>query len=511
MSNDLTPVLVGCGQLTQREADPLQALNAMDLAAAAARLAAEDAQGGDALLQALDTIVVIRSFADTSWRFTSPFGGPSNPPESVARRIGNQRAKRLVYTWPGGNMPQWSVNRLFEMVTRGEVEAAMVCGAEALATQRNARRADVSLDWSEESSRQPLLWGVEKRGWSDLEARHRMEGAIFAYPLFENALRGRAGRSVAEHRQSMGELFAEFASVAAQNPLADRRAGYSAEQIADVTEKNPYIGLPYTRLMNANPYIDQSAALILTSVGKARALGIPEHRWVYLHGCADAYDHWYVTDRIDYHSSPAMRSVAREALEMAGCSLADIDRFDIYSCFPSAVQIACEEMELSLNDSRGLTVTGGLPYFGGPGNNYVTHAIAQMMCELRRTPGSTGMVTANGNYITKQSMGIYSTDAPAKTFAPRAPQLYQARIDADRGPDVVEQADGRATVETYTVMHNRGIPDSAIVIGRQDDGRRFIANTIDDPGLLRELADSDLLGVTGRVRCRDKRNFFVPD
>ena len=151
MDESRIPILVGSGQITQRERDPKAALNAMDLTAAAARKAADNAQGGDALLRALDTIVVLRSFSETSWRFKSPFGDPKNPPKSIANRIGNSAARRLVYTHPGGNMPQWSVNRLFEMVTRGEVGAAMICGGEALATQKAAERAKLALDWNEDA------------------------------------------------------------------------------------------------------------------------------------------------------------------------------------------------------------------------------------------------------------------------------------------------------------------------------------------------------------------------
>lgn len=509
--HDRTPILVGCGQITQREPDPKRAKSAMALAADAARAAANDAGVGEPLVQALDTIVVLRAFADTSWRFASPFGGPANPPQSIARRLGNQTVKRLIYTWPGGNMPQWSVNRLFEMIARGEVDAALVCGAEALATQRTARRAGVVLDWNEPSEQSPQLWGIERRGWSDLEEAHRMAGAIYAYPLFENALRGEAGRDLDTHLGAMGALFASFAAVAANNPLADRRDGFSAEAIADVGSRNPYIGFPYTRLMNANAYIDQSAAVIMTSVGRARALGIAEDRWVYLHGCADAHDHWYITDRINYHSSPAMRIVAEQAFEMAQMAIADVDHFDIYSCFPSAVQIACNEMGLASDDPRGLTVTGGLPYFGGPGNNYVTHAIAQMMIRLRAAPGTTGMVTANGNYVTKQSIGLYSSAPVVRRFAPRRPVEYQRQIDADRGPPVVEIAAGRAVVETYTVMHKKGVPEFAIVIGRLADGSRFIANTPDDPQLLHDLTRLEFLGAGGRLQHDGKRNIFVPD
>jgi acetyl-CoA C-acetyltransferase len=510
MDEKLVPILVGSGQITQREPDPRVALNAMDLTAAAARKAAEDAHGGDALLRALDAIVVLRSFSDTSWRFKSPFGGPSNPPKSIASRLGITGARRLIYTHPGGNMPQWCVNRLFEMVTRAEIGAAIVCGGEALATQKAAERAGLTLDWNEDAGGEPEQWGIATRGWSDMEDRHRMAGAIFAYPLFENGIRSHLQRSLPQHLEAVGKLFAHFAGVAKANPLADRRQGFTAEQIATVGPGNPYIGFPYTKLMNSNAFIDQAAAVILTSVAKARELGIPRDRWVYLHGCADAHDHWYISDRHNFHSSPAMRIVGKEALEMAEIGIDGIDKFDLYSCFPSAVQIACREMNIPQADSRGLTVTGGLPYFGGPGNNYVTHSIAQMMDEVRKKPGIRGMVTANGNYVTKQSAGIYSMRPATKSFAPKNPATYQAAIDRDKGAVVAEAADGSATVETYTVMHDRKGPSYAILFGRLGDGRRFIANTPEDPRLLQEMVDHDLIGKAGRVRHDSGRNIFAP-
>lgn len=49
---------------------------------------------------------------------------------------------------------------------------------------------------------------------------------------------------------------------------------------------------------------------------------------------------------------------------------------------------------LSADDSRGLTVTGGPPFFGGAGNNYSMHAIAETVALLRATPGAYGMPDA---------------------------------------------------------------------------------------------------------------------
>ncbi|MBU2531238.1 MAG: acetyl-CoA acetyltransferase, partial [Alphaproteobacteria bacterium] len=268
MDAERTPVLVGCGQITQREPDPKRALSPLELTAAAARQASENSGAGQRLLDALDTIVILRSFSDTSWRFTSPFGGSKNPPKSVADRIGATSIKRYVYTYPGGNMPQWSVNRLFEKIVSGEVGAAMIAGGESLATQKAAQRAKIELDWNEDPGGSFESWGVATRGWNDIEDRHKMAGAIFAYPLFENSIRGNRNHTIEQHLAAMGRLFQRFAAVAAENPLADRRQGFGAEQIATPGADNPFIGFPYTKLMNSNAFIDQSAAVIMTSAAK---------------------------------------------------------------------------------------------------------------------------------------------------------------------------------------------------------------------------------------------------
>ena len=417
MTDDRTPVLVGCGQTTQRQPDARAALAPLHLMAHAARLAAADSGGGAALLAALDTVVVIRLFVDTSPRFASPFG-----------RHANLRRSGPASHWPGV-MPR-PLTPLTPLQGR----------------RRRRFRA---------------LGCRHPRGWSPVEEHHGARAAITAYPLFESAIQGALGRSIGQHQAVMGTLLARFAAVAAANSLSDRRAGYSAAQIAQVAPGNPTIAWPYTRLMCANAFIGQGAALILSSVGQARRLGIPRAKWVFLHGCADAHDHWFVSDRRDCHSSPAMHRVFDETFRMAGATLADRAAFDIYCCFASAVQIASAELGLAPDDACGLTLTGGLPYFGGPGNHYVTHAIAAMMVRLRAQPGQRGLVNANGNCVTKHSAGIYATEPPTQPFAPVDPARYQAELDRVPRPPFSALASGAARIETYTVTHDKTGPRAA--------------------------------------------------
>ncbi len=508
-ADDRTPILIGAGAVTDTSTPVEQARSPFDLVASAAQKALADC-GAPGMAQAIDTIALLRFFSDTSFRFATKLGASTNPPRSVAKRLGIA-PPREIYTWNGGNMPQYLVNWFSEEIAGGRMRAALICGGEALRTQHGAERLGLQGVWNEDPGGSPELVGESKRGWSDHEDAHGLRAAIAMYPLIENAVRGAKGNDIPTHLREMSELFARFAAVAADNPLATRREGYSAERLATVNDANRWIGFPYPRLMNANAFIDQAGALIITSVGEARRAGVPESQWVYLHGCADGHDHWYLTERDDIARSPAMKRGAKKALAMAGKSIDDMALFDLYSCFPSAVEIACNELGLAEDDARGLTITGGLPYFGGPGNSYVLFSIAEMVWKLRAKAGEFGLVTANGNYITKHSWGVYSTTPTRGAWTRGSPQVLQAEIDALPKAPFTEAPSGEGTIETYTIMHGKAGPELGLVIGREtSSGKRFIANTPDDAATLIDLQAKEGLGRRGRISRDGARNIFTP-
>lgn len=504
---DNTPILVGCGDVTDMTTPGELGRSPYEITAQTAMLALKDA-AAPGLKEQIDSVAMLRFFADTSHRFDTKLGRSSNPPRSVTKRMGIAPAEH-IYTWNGGNMPQYMVNEYAERIQRGELRAAMVMGGEALRTQHTVERQNLPISWAEDPGGVPVLVGDSRRGWNDIEDRHNMRAAISIYPLFENAVRGFRGRDVRTHLDSIGKLMSQFSAVAAANPLATRRDGFTAEQLSTVTEENRWIGFPYPRYMNSNAFIDQSAAVVMTSVGVAKQLGIPRSKWVFLHGCADGHDHWYATDRINLHSSPAIRSASRLALNMANKTLNDFEFLDLYSCFASAVQIGCLEIGLEEDDPRKLTVTGGLPYFGGPGNNYVTHSISEMIRRVRSKPGSYGLVTANGNYVTKHSFGVYSTEAVEGTWQRESPAVLQRELNMLPKAPFTDNPNGNARIETYTVMHGRKGPEYGLVLGRLDStGERFVANTPpDEPNLLR-LRDEESLGRSGTVKTENGLSIF---
>lgn len=486
MTGRRTPVLVGAAQYTDRSSPPGAALAPPDLLARVGAAALADS-GGRGIV--IDALAVVRLFADTSSLFRSPFGQYGNLPRSVARRLG-QAPARLIYGPVGGHTPQMLVNLLAEEIRRGVIDAAMVAGGEAMRSQAAALRAGLELDWSEDTGDAPEKLGEETMLASRHEIAHGIALPVNVYPLFDNALAAHYGRSPREHRRRLGELMAPFTRVAAANPYAALPVARSAEELVTPTDGNRLIAYPYTKYLAANMFVDQAAALLLMSTEAADRAGVPAARRVYLHGCADAQDKILVSRRIDYHSSPAIRIGSQHALAQAGADAASLAHVDLYSCFPAAVEIAADMIGLAQDDPRGLTLTGGLPYFGGPGNNYATHAIAETVVRCRSRPGSTGLVFANGGYLTKHSFGVYST-TPADGWARVDPAGYQQEIDAMTSPDFTEAPSGDGRIETFTVVHDQGRPAFAIVIGRLDDGRRFLAQMRERLG---ELIDTPVIG-----------------
>jgi acetyl-CoA C-acetyltransferase len=492
------PVIVGVGQLTNHPKSIDETLEPLDMMERVAREAEEDA-GIGGLLERLESVQVVNFM---SWSYT-------NAPRMLAHSIGAE-PNHTVYSSIGGETPQRLVNETAHAIVNGRIRMALIAGAEALESRRLARKLGDQLPWSERATPQRID-GDTRPGFNAIEARHGATMPTRVYPLFENAIRAQLGLSVEEHQRRLGRLCSRFAGVAAENPYAWFPVARSPEEIATVSSRNRMVGFPYPKLMNAIIETDQAAAVLMMGSRTASELGIPEDRWIYLHGCGDAVDKWFISERINYHSSPAIRAATQRALGMAGIGVDDVAMLDLYSCFPSAVHMGLDALGMKPDDPRPLTVTGGLPYAGGPGNDYVMHSIATMTQRLRDSPAEYGLVTGLGWFATKHSAGVYSSRPPQGDWRRTDPAVDQREIDGAKVPQFSEQAEGDATVETYTVIFNReGEPEQGIVIGRlgNGSGARFFANTPPDRDLMLAITREEFVGRHGGVRVENERNVF---
>jgi acetyl-CoA C-acetyltransferase len=472
-----TPVLVGVGQLSNRVDRGAAPLEPVDLLVEAARLAEADT-GATGVLAALDAVKVVSIL---SWRY-------ADPGRIVADRVG-ATGVRTTYTTGGGQTPQALVHRTAEQVLAGEVDCVLIGGAEAWRTRQGARRSGEALAWADQGDVAP-----DELTGGDLDMNHPDELVlgigmpIQVYPMFDVAIRAAEGWTVAEHRDRLGRLYARFSEIAADNPHAWNREVLSAAQVAEATPENRMVGYPYTKRMNSYEMLDQAAALLCCSAERADALGIARDRWVFPHSGAEAKDP-YVSLRRSLHESPSMAAAGRTALALADVDADGVAHLDLYSCFPSAVELAAQALGLGPDGGgRDLTVTGGMSFAGGPWNDYVTHSIATMVDVLRAHPGDLGLVSANGGLASKEAFGIYGTNPPAEGFRLGRPQ---AEVDDRPGRALSTDHDGPVTVETYTVMHGRdGRPELAIAATLTPEGERAWATT-DDATVLATLLDGD--------------------
>ncbi|MFM5923877.1 MAG: acetyl-CoA acetyltransferase [Novosphingobium sp.] len=486
-----TPVIIGVGQYSERVGEPgYRELSHMDLAGEALKAAFVDAQAKRKLGPALDTLAAIRQFEISATRYSAPFGHSNNTPRSIARRAGANPARAILEV-VGGQGPQRLVGELAAEIAAGRSKMAAIVGAEAISTMRALLARGETRDWSERRRGSLEDRGTGYDGVLDRTAlRHGVAAPIAAYPLAENVRRERLGLSLPDYRLEIGKLFAPFSRVAAVNPHSAAPTARTAEELAELTERNRLVAEPYGRLVVARDQVNQGAAVVLASVGEARRLGVPEERWVHIHGVADCAEPSMLM-RENLERSPAAVAAISSALEVSGLDWKNIAATDLYSCFAIPVFNLLDAFGLDRDDPRGWTLTGGLPFFGGAGNNYSSHAIAEAVARCRADPGSFALVGANGGNMSKYAAAVYST-APASWKTSRWRSLPKIRPTFA----VLGAHDGEAVAESFTIQPGKH-GETATVVARVGDAR-VLANST-DPAVCAELRAGKVSGRAVRI------------
>ncbi|WP_028313876.1 acetyl-CoA acetyltransferase [Desulfatibacillum aliphaticivorans] len=495
------PVIVGISQLTQFP-ELEKPLDPMRLMADAARAALADA-GPPALASLVDCIWVSNIL---SW-------GYKDAPGLLSANLG-LKPSHNHYGIMSGHVPQWFVNQAARRIASGQSRAVLMAGAEAQHSVRQSYKDAVKLNWPARENPEIIGDGASPDlGTNSLENSHQLMIPVNMYALFETAIRAAKGREPKEHQAFLGRLFEKFSAAAAKNPLAWNRRKYTAEEIATPGPDNPAACEPYTRRMCAAMNVDMAAAVVMTSEETAKKMGVNSSQLVYPMGGADLNNIRYVTQRPKLNDSPALDHCIKRALDQAGLGVSQIRAFDLYSCFPSMVEIAMEALGLDPEDPRPLTVTGGLPFFGGPMGNYSMHAIAEATAQIRTGKLDNVMVAANGGFNTRHSVGVYGREPSPKGWS-RDDSAIQESILSAALPEPVKEAAGRLVVDGCIVRNTReGVPEKGLVLGTLEDGRKTLAVLDVEPALLGQFCNKELVGGAGAVRFDSNSgcNMFVPE
>lgn len=428
--------------------------------------------------------------------------------KTVANEIGCRIDVREFWLPAGGTTPQDLVHEIAIAMDQGELDVALLFGAEAMRTRRKATRAGQELPWPPRDKSVDPMRG-QKPMTSEWETRHGLRLPIQAYPLLENALRHAHGRTAQEQIDTAAGILQKNAQVASDNPNAWFHDAPSVELIATVTQDNRMISYPYTKRMNAIMDVDQAAAIVVVSSRFVESHGCSERAAAILGG-AGSEDVWNPLQRPSLATSPGMEFALAKALEHAQVDVVDISAFDFYSCFPSPVQMAISALGLSIDDERNFSITGGLGYAGGPGNNYVMHSLATAVERLREHPEETIMITGVGMANTKHAATILSRGDRVPSAASGTTTF---RVETGESPlPIAEQASGPCTIVTYTVEYDReGNPFNVIYILDTEDGRRAVANARDPETANGQLLAEDPVGKSGTLEwdAEAERQFFT--
>ncbi len=485
MRMDTHVVVAGWGQVTQ----PKEADNPRDvpgLMVQAARRAGRTL-ADPSILSKLDGILVVRPLSahcpDAPARLAAALG--ATPGFTHLSDI-------------GGNSPQTLINLAGSLIAKNRLERVLVVGAEAY-VRRNpgTSRPDSALL----KGVPPDYAGDDARGTLALETRHGIQHPMQGFPLFETALWHASGLTLPDYLHRTGRMWSQFSRVAAGHPFAWSKIPRTAEEIVTPAPDNRPVAFPYTKFMNAFITVDQAAAVILMSEKASRETRKKDQPPVYFAGGGYATDRQrFMVQKSDFTVSVPMKTVMDKALDRSGFTLDDMDCFDLYSCFPCAVSIARKMAGLTDDDSRPLTLTGGLGFFGGPGNNYNLHAVATLAEQIADGRYRTGMVTALGWFMHKHAAGIYSSRRPEKSLAGTAEADHAGPLAGPGPVPIDETPSGKGVIDTYTVVyHPDHTPAYGVIYGRTDQGNRFVANTVNDPDVFTALTGRDMIGTTVRL------------
>ena len=506
--SDNTPVIVGVADIIDRNKedgpDPLSFLTH------ASELALNDT-GIKNIKDYIDSIAVVRFSVDFSTATNQSSFEYNNFPRSLAKKLGVKKDIDELYSGMGGNAPQVLIQEISKKIYENQCNCALISGGEVLDTMISKLKAGRSLDWKDTQGGEPELIGINKEGFSKMEKDHHMDLPSNVYPLFANSLRASKSQTSEDHLSECAKLFSKFSKVASENPSSWFPKFRSPMEIETVTESNRLVGFPYTKYLNSMIRVNMGSAIVIMSEKLSNELKIPKNKKIYIHGSCILNDVWNVSKRPKLDESPAIRKCGSEVLSQADISISDISYFDIYSCFPSAVQIALKELNIDLNDKRPLTVTGGLPYFGGPGNAYTMFSTIEMVRKLRENPNKYGMITANSWFLTKHAINIFSTKSPKEINWSESFENIQKEINSREIQNLNFCPDGIGKILSYTIIQGRKNLEYGIVVGELEDKSRFIANTPKDENLLKMMIKKEMLGQKGVVTSISGKNVFKPN
>lgn len=480
-----TPVIVGIGFQQERMEDPTQCAEPYQLMVRAARGAADDA-GCEALLQQVDSISVPQGM----WQYR-------NPGKLIADALGCPSAKSVISDL--GVLQLTLLSDLCRAIAAGDQQVGLIAGGEAQFRELRSMitQQPVTETRQPDDTPPPDVHHTSPDPFcSDLESQRGLHLPVELFAIIESALRYDRNLTVDAHRDQLARLCSSFSDVAATNPHAWRRQPVSVEEIRNPTAKNPMLAFPYTERHCSSWNVNQAMAILVCSLAKAKELGLDSAGWVYPVAGVQSRHVVVLAQQRTLHSHPGTVRCGERVLALAGADRKDLTAAELYSCFPSALQSFA--LDVRLDGRCPLTVTGAMPFAGGPFNHFSLTGVARM-AEVLRGGGDGRTVSQRRLGLVSNLSGIFGKQACAMFSNLPNPNGYgyedvtDAVAKRDRPVRLDDRYVGPGTIVGYTVVFNREAPSHAIAICDTADNARTVVRT-EDKALLESMIRDEFCG-----------------
>ena len=162
--------------------------------------------------------------------------------------------------------------------------------------------------------------------------------------------------------------------------------------------------------------------------------------------------------------------------------------FELYSCFPVAVQLFAEALNVS--DETDKTITGGMPFAGGPLNHYMIHATAQVLEKIRKDPAEIGLITGVSGLMTKQALAIWGKE-PLMDF--RSKDVSKEAAIIERPVEMSQSKDGAGKVLGCTALFEKNEGVKAVFYAEDSNQHRKVI-TSTDKDIIQNIGEEEWVG-----------------
>ena len=410
----------------------------------------------------IDEIRIPKGF----WRYR-------DPGKWIAR---NNNFKNIptTYVTKIGVLQQNLINEACQKIETGEINASIILGGEARFKQLRAVIEKKEYFETKLDENPDFYIKAKEDLYGDEELAELGAMAVGYYATMETAIRKNDGEGIEEHQNNIALMYEEFSKIASENKDGWLNHPYAKEEILETSKKNKMLAYPYNKLHCTSWNVNQSAAIIICSEELANELEIDNKKRVYPISSSENNHMIAIQQRPKLYESLGMTYAANSINKMIERLDIKLDAYDLYSCFPAAIKMFTKS--IGLDSEIPKTVTGSMPYAGGPLNSFVIHSTVKMIQKIRALEVKYGLITGVSGMMTKQSFCVWGKEYKEHFIFDDVTE----RAKLDESPiELSNISEGKGEIIGYTIIEGNENAAKAVLYLDDEKKHRKVVSSMD--------------------------------